>query len=265
MEMGKALFFDIDGTIWDEGQRIPDSAREAFRLMKERGHRLFLCSGRTRVFIPDAPLMPLGFDGVLAGCGTLVEYCGQVKFYHRIEDKEIQRVNGFLRELGAAYILEGHRLIYADAERFPKGSLFVQEVSKALGKHMVRVSGNEESLEVSKFCANYLEDAQRQRELEQWLGERYTVIHRDGNFVEVVPKGFSKATGIQKICEILGISHADTYAFGDSTNDLDMLEYVAHSVAMGDGMQQAKDAAEYVTAPLQEGGIYQACEHYGLL
>ncbi len=65
--MGKALFFDIDGTIWDGRQRIPDSTREAFRRMKERGHRLFISSGRTRVFIPDAPLMPLGFDGVLAG------------------------------------------------------------------------------------------------------------------------------------------------------------------------------------------------------
>ncbi len=102
--MGKALFFDIDGTIWDEGQRIPDSTREAFRLMKERGHRLFISSGRTRVFIPDAPLMPLGFDGVLAGCGTFVEFCGQVKFYHRIEEGEIQRVNGFLKEIGAAYL-----------------------------------------------------------------------------------------------------------------------------------------------------------------
>ena len=263
--MEKALFFDIDGTIWDERQRIPDSAREAFRLLKERGHHLFLSSGRTRVFIPDAPLMPLGFDGVLAGCGTFVEYCGQVRFYHRIADGEIQRVNGFLRDLGAAYILEGHRCIYVDAERFLGGSPFIQEVSKALGKNMVRISGNEDSLEVSKFCANYLEDANRQQEMERWLGERYTVIHRDGNFVEVVPKGFSKATGIQKICEILGIAHEDTYAFGDSTNDLDMLEYAAHSVAMGDGMQQAKDAAEYVTSPLWEGGIYQACKHYGLI
>lgn len=263
--MEKALFFDIDGTIWDKGQRIPDSTREAFRLMKERGHRLFICSGRTRVFIPDALLMPLGFDGVLAGCGTFVEYCGQVKFYHRIGEEEILRVNNFLRDLGAAYILEGHRCIYADAERFPEGSLFVREVAKALGENMARVSGNEGSLEVSKFCANYLEDMGRQKELEQWLGKDYTVIHRDGNFVEVVPKGFSKATGIQKICGILGISHEDTYSFGDSTNDLDMLGYTAHSVAMGDGMQQAKDAAEYVTAPLQEDGIYKACKHYGLI
>lgn len=83
--------------------------------------------------------------------------------------------------------------------------------------------------------------------------------------MEIVPKGYNKAAGIQKICEILGISHENTYSFGDSTNDLDMLEYTAHSVAMGDGMQQAKDAAEYVTTSLWEDGIYQGCKYYGLI
>lgn len=83
--------------------------------------------------------------------------------------------------------------------------------------------------------------------------------------MEIVPKGFNKATGIQEICRLLSIAHENTYSFGDSTNDLDMLEYTAHSAAMGDGMQQAKDAADFVTAPLMEDGIYKACEHYGLL
>lgn len=83
--------------------------------------------------------------------------------------------------------------------------------------------------------------------------------------MEIVPKGFNKATGIQEICRLLGIAHEDTYSFGDSTNDLDMLAYTAHSVAMGDGMQEAKDAAEYVTSPLREDGILKACEHYGLV
>ena len=72
--MRKALFFDIDGTIWDDDRWIPDSTREAFRKMKERGHYLFISSGRTRVFIPDRELMPLGFDGILAGCGTYGEF-----------------------------------------------------------------------------------------------------------------------------------------------------------------------------------------------
>lgn len=263
--MRKAIFFDIDGTIWDRKQWIPDSAREAFRRMKQQGHYLFICSGRTRVFIPDELLMPLGFEGVLAGCGTYGEFQKEVKFYHRIPLKEIQRVNEILRELGAAYILEGRHLLYLDEERFSEKSSFSREIKKALGQNVVRVTGNEENLEVSKFCVNYMDDKQRQKELEERVGEDFTIIYREGTFMEVVPKGFSKATGIQEICRMLNIAPEETYSFGDSTNDLDMLKYTAHSVAMGDGMQEAKNAAEYVTAPLAEDGIYQACRHYGLI
>ena len=263
--MRKAVFFDIDGTIWDEKHQITDSTREAFRKMKDQGHYLFISSGRTRVFIPDQELMPLGFDGILAGCGTYGEFQSEVKFYHQIDLEEIQRVNRFLQSLDASYILEGRYFLYLDAERFPKESPFPQEMKGELGEKMLRVTGNEDSLEVSKFCVNYLEDSEKQKELERVLEQGYTIIHRGGNFMEIVPKGFHKATGIQEICKILGIDHTDTYSFGDSTNDLDMLQYTAHSVAMGDGMQQAKDAAEYVTAPLWEDGIYQACKYYGLI
>lgn len=263
--MRKALFFDIDGTIWDDGRWIPDSTREAFQRMKEQGHYLFISSGRTRVFIPDTELMPLGFDGILAGCGTYGEFQGEVKFYYQIPHEDILRVNDFLRSIEAAYILEGRHFLYLDEETFPAKSPFVREMKRSMKDTMLRVSGNEDKLEVSKFCANYLEDAQKQKELERVLEPDYTVIHRGGNFMEIVPKGYNKATGIQEICRLLGIAHEDTYSFGDSTNDLDMLSYTAHSVAMGDGMQEAKDAAEYVTAPLDEDGIYKACEHYGLL
>lgn len=263
--MKKALFFDIDGTIWDEKQRIPDSTREAFRRLKEQGHYLFISSGRTKVFIPEEQLMPLGFDGILAGCGTYGEFQGEVKFYHKIEQQEAKRINEFLQKLGAAYILEGRYYLYLDAERFPADSLFPQQMKADMGDSLIRVTGNEDRLEISKFCVNYLNEKIHQQELVQELEKGYTVIHRGGDFMEIVPKGFNKATGIQEICKILNIAHEDTYAFGDSTNDLDMLEFAAHSVAMGDGMQQAKEAAEYVTTGLWQDGIYCACQHYGLI
>ena len=50
---------------------------------------------------------------------------------------------------------------------------------------------------------------------------------------------------------------------GDSTNDLPMFQTAAHSVCMGSGMEEAKQAAEYVTAPLLEDGVEKAMKHYG--
>lgn len=263
--MKKAVFFDIDGTLWDEKQQIPDSTREALRLLKENGHYLFLCSGRTRIFIPDKELMPLGFDGVLAGCGTYGEFQGETTFYHQIELEQIQSDCKYMNELQAGYILEGRHALYIDKERFGEGFSYYNHLKDVLGDKLLRVTGNEDKLEVSKFCVNYLESEEDQQRLEQELEKRYGLIQRVGNFMEVVPKGINKATGIQEMCSILGIAHEDTYAFGDSTNDLDMLRYTAHSVAMGDGMPEAKEAAEYITTDLWKDGIYNGLKHYGLI
>ena len=88
--------------------------------------------------------------------------------------------------------------------------------------------------------------------------------HGDG-IVEAVPKGTSKATGIAWLCEHLGVAIEDTYAIGDSINDLEMLAFVGHSIAMGNASQAAKDAAEYVTTHIHEDGIKHALEHYKLI
>ena len=48
-------------------------------------------------------------------------------------------------------------------------------------------------------------------------------------------------------------------------NDLDMLRYVAHGVAMGNGTKEAKEAADYVTTELKDDGIYQGLLYYGLI
>ena len=144
--MKKALFFDIDGTIWDDSHCIPDSTREAFRRMKEQGHYLFISSGRTRVFIPDQELMPLGFDGILAGCGTYGEFHREVKFYHQIPQEEICRVNDFLRSVNAAYILEGRYFLYLDEERFPEESVFTQKIRNSIGEKQLPVTGNQQKI-----------------------------------------------------------------------------------------------------------------------
>ncbi len=61
------------------------------------------------------------------------------------------------------------------------------------------------------------------------------------------------------------IPHENTFAFGDSANDLEMLAYVAHSIAMGNGTDKVKNTAEYVTRSVDEDGILHGLKHYGLI
>ena len=69
----KILFFDIDGTLWTMDGHIPESTREAIRRVRENGHLVFINSGRTRGYIRDPKLFSLGLDGIVSGCGTMIE------------------------------------------------------------------------------------------------------------------------------------------------------------------------------------------------
>lgn len=83
--------------------------------------------------------------------------------------------------------------------------------------------------------------------------------------LEIVPKGFSKAVGIEKVCEYLGISRENTYALGDSVNDLEMIAYVSHGIAMGNGTEDIKVQADYVTDAVEKDGIEKALKHFRLI
>lgn len=73
-------------------------------------------------------------------------------------------------------------------------------------------------------------------------------------WVDIGPKGVTKATGLQDLEDELGIPHEGTVAVGDGLNDIEMLEWAAHGVAMGSGLPQVKAAANAVTTTVENEG-----------
>ena len=94
----------------------------------------------------------------------------------------------------------------------------------------------------------------------------FEIIHRgSGGFTEYVLKGHSKAKGMQTLLAHLGISREDTMAIGDSTNDLPMFRLARHSVCLGNGMEELKAQAEFVTDSVLEDGVAKALARFGLI
>ena len=81
----------------------------------------------------------------------------------------------------------------------------------------------------------------------------------------LVQKGYSKATGIDDLLDYLGMDLADTISIGDSANDIAMLEHTGQSVLMGNGTPELKQMVTYVTADIEEDGVYQALKHFQLI
>ncbi|PWN03440.1 haloacid dehalogenase [Nocardioides silvaticus] len=73
-------------------------------------------------------------------------------------------------------------------------------------------------------------------------------------WMDLAPVGVSKASGLQYVADRLGIDAADVLAIGDGRNDIEMLGWAGRGVAMGQAVQEVRDAADDVTGPVDEDG-----------
>ena len=277
----KILFFDIDGTLWTMDGHIPESTREAIRKVRENGHLVFINSGRTRGYIRDPKLFSLGLDGIVSGCGTMIEAnalcrgmsdCRRdisrtvedenVIFYRRMSEEESQRVVDIVRRYRMKPILEGRDYLYMDMADFT-GDRYAEYVRRQMGDALRTISGNRGNWEISKLSCD-MKDADKAACFAELEGDYTMIVHNEA-VVEMVPKGFDKGTGIREVCALLDTDIQDTYAFGDSMNDFEMIEAAGCGVVMGGGADVVKEKADFVTKELREDGIYYACRELGLL
>jgi len=89
--------------------------------------------------------------------------------------------------------------------------------------------------------------------------------HRNGISTDISQEGIAKGTGIEKICEYFDIPKENTYAFGDNTNDYDMIKRAGHGIIMGNHASELEDVAEFITDTVENEGIYKALVKYGLI
>lgn len=260
--MKKIAFFDIDGTLWDRNNFIPPSTIEAIREFRKNGGLTFINSGRAKAFIVNPNLLAVGFDGFVCGCGTYIELNSEIIYQHLLKKEEVDYTLKIIRDNQFRPIFEGPNHLYLDDSEFPLGEPFGDKIRSEIGDTLLSITGTSD-IEANKLsCAI---DTSEPNICFKQLGHLYTFIVHTSTVVEMVPKGHSKATGIGKVCEILGADIKDTYAFGDSENDLEMLKFAGNSIVMGNGTDRAKAVADYVTTDLYDDGIYNAMKYYSLI
>jgi len=99
---------------------------------------------------------------------------------------------------------------------------------------------------------------------------RYTVIPSTvpvfgSNSGEISLLGINKATAIDKVLLCLNINRENTFAFGDSFNDVEMLQFVQNGIAMGNAHEIVKNVADDITETVDNNGIYNSFKKYGLI
>lgn len=277
--MGKIIFLDVDGTLVDYENRLPESAVTAVRAARNNGHRVYICTGRSRAEVYP-PLWEIGLDGMIGGNGSYVEDQGHVVMHQQITLEQCTRIVDWLHERKLEFYLESNNGLFASEQFAQKAQPAVREYSRRKGREgadSVTVEGvfpdmiygaelyrddlNKVSYLLDSY-QDYLDTKKQFADMENgtWGGAGKTAL-----FGDIGVKGITKGNAISKLLAYLGAEQKDTIAFGDAKIDIPMLEYCKTGVAMGNGGAEIKQAADFVTDDVEEDGLYHAFVTLGLI
>lgn len=276
----KLIFLDIDGTLIPAGtMEAPVSAVKAIRAAQTNGHKVFLCTGRN--YRMTSPLLGYGFDGFVCSAGGYVVCDGEVLFDCPMEPAQRDAVREVLARNAVACTLEARDMTYGDERMRAHFARFQKQRGKALGSEgerwrrafaegmLVRPIEEYKGEPIYKICFRCDSEAQ--------LTEPRAVLEKEFVFCsqnmpgesgvngELINRRFNKGSGIQRICDRLGMSLEDTIGFGDSMNDLEMTEVAGISVCMANGAEELKRRCDRVCPRVEEDGIAREFEALGLI
>ncbi len=271
----KLIFLDIDGTLTVAGNNTPpESAMKAVRLAQEKGHKVFLCTGRNPAML--APVLALGFDGAVAGAGGYVFTGDRVLFDCPMEKEEFETGMRLLKENGVFRTIEARDATWGDEDlgdflaQAGEGNSELVRWRKALAEQLnIRPMHEYDGSPIYKIVfmcreAKQLEPARQALEKNYNFVVQDVAAHHCLNG-ELINRKFDKGRGVRIVAEAFGAEIADTIGFGDSLNDLEMIETVGTSVCMDNGSPALKEKSDIVCPTVEEDGLYKAFEQLGLI
>lgn len=271
----KLIFLDIDGTLTVPGSNVPpDSALEVIRLARAAGHKVFLCSGRNYDML--SPLLKYDcFDGAVASSGGYVFYGDEVLYDCPMTEEQKDTAMRLFKENGVFRTVEAKDGSFCDEglsdflNESSGGNSELVRWRKALESDLgIRPMAEYDGRPIYKVVFMCKEASQ--------LAPAIKALEKDFFFLvqdmaaanclngELVNRKFDKGLGIRRVCEALGYDIADTVGFGDSMNDLEMIETVGTSVCMANGSPNLKKKSQIVCPAVEEDGMAKAFRDLGL-
>lgn len=256
----KLIMFDIDGTLLDHENKIPASTKEAIGRLKEAGHEVAIATGRTPYFITEVR-EALQIDAFVCFNGQYVEIDQEVIYKNPIDKALLKRLYTVSQENNHPLVYMGGAAMRSTVQYNP----VVENCFASINIDTTNITLNEQYFnEAEIYQALLFCQANEEKKYIQTMNN-LDFIRWHKHSTDVLPLGGSKAKGIAKYMAYRGIEKEDVYAFGDNFNDVDMLRFVGHGVAMGNAPDAVKKVSRYVTKDVGEHGIAYGLEMVGLL
>ncbi|MEK6189786.1 MAG: Cof-type HAD-IIB family hydrolase [Carnobacterium alterfunditum] len=259
MILPKALvFFDLDGTLLNDRSEVDREVASALEKLKENGGIPFIATGRSPLEIQHV-LDTTPIESFITLNGQYIMYEGKEIYRSQMPKETLIRLKKTADELNLAvsfYTSDKIRVTHTSKE-VDKAYDFIHTKTPLVD---AKIHLNEEILMALILTTDVSVDDQLREAFPELSFYRNTPYS-----IDVITKGNSKATGIQELVRLMQFDAIPIYAFGDGPNDLEMVTHADHGVAMENGTDILKNAADYITSSHIEGGIVEGLEFYDLI
>lgn len=279
----KIIFIDVDGTLCMPNGEVPDSAKEAIRVARKKGHLCYLCTGRSKPEILDS-ILEIGFDGIIGAGGGYIEVEEKIVHHQTMPKDSVLNIIQYFHQHNIGYYLESNEGLFGSpncvevirervTEGHPDGSdAYLQADAEfhwfydLLNKYKSRKVDYGKVNKIS-FISSKHHPFEKVAGIfgETFEMYRTTVAQFGTESGEIAVKGVDKSTAIEFVLDYLNKSREQAMAYGDGNNDIKMFEAVDYGVAMENATEELKEIAQEVTSLAEEDGILKSFTLNGLI
>ena len=255
----KIIFFDIDDTLRNSKTGfIPSTIPTVFQQLREKGILTGIATGRG-IFgvVPEIQELKPDFFVTLNGA-YIEDKKGNVIYSNKIARDKVEEYIAWTKEVGIDYGLVG--------SHEAKLSRRTEMISQAIDPIYPDLEVDPDFYQKEDIYQMWtFEDQGDDLTLPENLSSTLRLVRWHEHSSDVVPISGSKAAGVAKVVDQLGLKPENVMVFGDELNDLELFDYAGISVAMGISHEKIKEKADYTTKTLEEDGIFDALEGFGMV
>lgn len=254
----KIIFFDIDGTLVDsETGWIPDKTFEALQRLRENGVLLCIATGRSPVVLPDFGTFQ--FDAYCTFNGSLCYTQKEVIHSNPLSPADVEKVLESASAIGRPVsVATRERMAANGIDKDLTDYYLLADLTLTVADDFDTVR-REPVYQIMLGCRS----ADHEAIIQGTAGVKIAVSW--DRAVDVIPVSSGKGAAITKILKHFNLNASDAMAFGDSYNDIEILQTVGTGVAMGKAAAWLKEIADDTCGSVSEDGIYHYCIDHGLI
>lgn len=250
-----AAIFDVDGTLFDyHDKKIHSSTVEAICQLKERGVKIIVASGRSYPLLGIECLSKIPADYYVTANGhSIQDSQANELFSQRFTFEQTERVVELTKKYGNGLLLKYADYSYLYSKPDEMFQVFNNiGLSRDLFKVCTSMDYHYQELPIGFTIRGGNEIKKELAALPQ--DYRVELFH-DVTECDVFSPNANKMTALRKLAGMLDLDAQNCIAFGDSRNDIEMIQWAGLGVAMGNACQDLKDVADTVCDCSWEDGI----------